>query len=44
MTGNGYRMAQLIQADGRCMFLPVDHGYFQGPTRSLEQPARPSRR
>jgi putative autoinducer-2 (AI-2) aldolase len=34
------RMAQLIQADGHCMFLPVDHGYFQGPTRNLEQPGK----
>jgi 3-hydroxy-5-phosphonooxypentane-2,4-dione thiolase len=32
------RMAQLIQADGRCIFLPIDHGYFQGPTRRLEKP------
>ncbi|HEX77842.1 MAG TPA: 3-hydroxy-5-phosphonooxypentane-2,4-dione thiolase [Dehalococcoidia bacterium] len=34
------RMAQLIQPDGRCLFLPVDHGYFQGPTRRLEQPRK----
>jgi putative autoinducer-2 (AI-2) aldolase len=32
------RMAQLIQADGHCCFLPVDHGYFQGPTHKLEEP------
>jgi putative autoinducer-2 (AI-2) aldolase len=32
------RLAQLIQADGRCLFLPVDHGYFQGPVRNLEEP------
>ncbi|GAB6274793.1 MAG: 3-hydroxy-5-phosphonooxypentane-2,4-dione thiolase [Peptococcaceae bacterium] len=32
------RMAQLIKADGYCCFLPVDHGYFQGPTRKLEEP------
>jgi putative autoinducer-2 (AI-2) aldolase len=31
-------MARLIQPDGHCMFLPIDHGYFQGPTRMLEQP------
>jgi putative autoinducer-2 (AI-2) aldolase len=31
-------MAQLIQADGHCMFLPIDHGYFQGPTSKLERP------
>ena len=36
--GMANRMAQLIQSDGKCMFLPVDHGYFQGPTRSLERP------
>ena len=34
------RMAQLIQTDGRCLFLPVDHGYFQGPTRKLEEPSK----
>ncbi len=32
------RLAQLIQPDGRCLFLPIDHGYFQGPTRKLEKP------
>lgn len=32
------RMSRLIQADGRCFFLPIDHGYFQGPTRRLEKP------
>lgn len=32
------RLSQLIQADGRCLFLPVDHGYFQGPTHKLENP------
>ena len=36
--GMANRMAQLIQSDGKCMFLPIDHGYFQGPTRSLERP------
>ena len=34
------RLAQLIQADGRCLFLPVDHGYFQGPIRKLEDPCK----
>ena len=34
------RMAQLIKSDGRCLFLPVDHGYFQGPTRKLEKPGK----
>lgn len=34
------RMAQLIQPDGHCLFLPIDHGYFLGPTRNLEQPGK----
>jgi len=34
------RLAQLIQADGRCLFLPIDHGYFQGPTYKLEEPGK----
>ena len=38
--GMANRMARLIQPNGRCMFLPIDHGYFQGPTRSLEQPGQ----
>lgn len=32
------RLAQLIQKDGRALFLPVDHGYFLGPTVKLEKP------
>lgn len=32
------RLGRLIKADGHCMFLPVDHGYFQGPTSKLEKP------
>jgi len=32
------RLARLIQADGHCLFLPVDHGYFQGPAIKLENP------
>jgi len=32
------RLAQLIKPDGRCFFLPIDHGYFQGPTTCLEKP------
>jgi putative autoinducer-2 (AI-2) aldolase len=32
------RLAQLIQPDGHCFFMPIDHGYFQGPTRRLEKP------
>ena len=34
------RLAQLIQSDGHCMFLPIDHGYFLGPTRKLEEPGK----
>jgi putative autoinducer-2 (AI-2) aldolase len=33
------RLNQLIQSDGHCFFLPIDHGYFQGPTTGLERPA-----
>jgi 3-hydroxy-5-phosphonooxypentane-2,4-dione thiolase len=33
------RLSRLIRADGHCQFLPIDHGYFQGPTRCLERPA-----
>jgi len=36
--GMANRMAQLIQSDRHALFLPVDHGYFQGPTRKLEEP------
>ena len=32
------RLSRLIQSDGHCMFLPIDHGYFQGPTSRLEKP------
>jgi putative autoinducer-2 (AI-2) aldolase len=32
------RLSQLIQSDGYCFFLPIDHGYFQGPTTCLERP------
>ncbi len=38
--GMANRMAQFIQSDGRALFLPVDHGYFQGPTRKLEEPRK----
>ena len=34
------RLAQLIQRDGRCLWLPVDHGYFQGPVKGLEKPRK----
>ncbi|GBE03878.1 MAG TPA: 3-hydroxy-5-phosphonooxypentane-2,4-dione thiolase [Nitrospirae bacterium] len=32
------RLAQIIKPDGKCFFLPIDHGYFQGPTSCLEKP------
>ena len=38
--GMANRMAQLIQSDGHCLFLPIDHGYFQGPTTNLEKPGQ----
>ncbi len=38
--GMANRLAQLVQRDGHCLFLPVDHGYFQGPTRKLEEPRK----
>lgn len=34
------RLSRLIQPDGRAHFLPVDHGYFQGPTTKLEEPGK----
>ena len=38
--GMANRLAQVIPPDGHCLFLPVDHGYFQGPTRKLEEPRK----
>ncbi|MFC1553451.1 3-hydroxy-5-phosphonooxypentane-2,4-dione thiolase [candidate division KSB1 bacterium] len=37
--GTENRLSKLIQEDGKCFFLPIDHGYFQGPTHCLERPA-----
>ena len=34
------RLSRLIAPDGHCFFLPIDHGYFQGPTRCLEKPGQ----
>ena len=34
------RLSQLIRPDGHCMFMPIDHGYFQGPTSKLEKPGK----
>lgn len=38
--GMNHRLAQLIQRDGKALFLPIDHGYFQGPTHKLEEPKK----
>ena len=35
------RLNQLFP-DGKCFFMPIDHGYFQGPTRCLEKPGETS--
>ena len=32
------RLKKLFKPDGHCFFLPIDHGYFQGPTHCLEKP------
>ncbi len=34
------RLSRLIQPDGHALFLPIDHGYFQGPTSRLEHPGK----
>jgi 3-hydroxy-5-phosphonooxypentane-2,4-dione thiolase len=34
------RLSRLIQKDGKALFLPIDHGYFQGPTHGLEKPEK----
>lgn len=31
------RLSQLMPG-GKCFFMPIDHGYFQGPTTGLERP------
>ncbi len=31
------RLSQLMP-NGKCFFMPIDHGYFQGPTTGLEKP------
>ncbi len=36
--GKDNRLKRVIGADGKCFFLPIDHGYFQGPTECLEKP------
>ena len=32
------RLSSIIQEDGKCFIMPIDHGYFQGPTSNLEKP------
>ena len=32
------RLSKLIGPDGHCFYLPIDHGYVQRPTASLETP------
>jgi putative autoinducer-2 (AI-2) aldolase len=34
--GKANRMSKVIQPDGKCFYLAMDHGYFQGPTTKLE--------
>lgn len=34
------RLSRIIRHDGRAVMLAVDHGYFMGPTRRLEQPRK----
>jgi putative autoinducer-2 (AI-2) aldolase len=32
------RLSKLMGPDNKCFFMPIDHGYFQGPTTGLEKP------
>jgi putative autoinducer-2 (AI-2) aldolase len=36
--GKQNRMSRLFRENGKCFYLPIDHGYFLGPTRKLEKP------
>src|SRR4030043_2227519 len=38
--GMANRLSQIIQSDRHTLIMPVDHGYFQGPTRNLEEPRK----
>lgn len=38
--GLNNRLSKTIKPDGHCFYLAMDHGYFQGPTHCLEQPAK----
>ena len=35
--GKQNRLSRLLGPDGNCFFMPIDHGYFQGPTTGLER-------
>ena len=34
--GKANRMSKVLKPDGKCFYLAMDHGYFQGPTTRLE--------
>lgn len=34
--GKANRVSKVIKQDGKCFYLAMDHGYFQGPTSKLE--------
>lgn len=37
--GKKNRLYQIVNAaDGKCLMLAIDHGYFMGPTHGMEQP------
>ena len=38
--GMANRLSKTIKEDGRCFYLAMDHGYFQGPTHCLEEPGK----
>jgi 3-hydroxy-5-phosphonooxypentane-2,4-dione thiolase len=38
--GMANRLSKTIKPDGRCFYLAMDHGYFQGPTHCLEKPGK----
>jgi putative autoinducer-2 (AI-2) aldolase len=38
--GKANRMSKVIRPDGKCFYLAMDHGYFQGPTSKLEHVGR----
>lgn len=32
------RLSKIVKPDGKCLIMPIDHGYFLGPTSRLERP------